>query len=106
MAQQQANGVAKGATSQAQSVPGAGGLQEKVQGATKGILSSIEGFGGWAMSKGSQLLDRVFPPEQRASLLAKLQSFMLSNPKLSVSRLPPTIARGKEQCVLTNVCVN
>ena len=31
------------------------------------------------------MLDKVFPPEKRSALLAKLQAFMLKNPKLSVS---------------------
>jgi len=66
------NGIAKGA-------------QDKVQGATSGILGSIEGWGNWIAAKGKSLLDSVFPPEKRASFLAKLQSFMLKNPKLSVS---------------------
>ncbi|EMC96967.1 hypothetical protein BAUCODRAFT_434317 [Baudoinia panamericana UAMH 10762] len=76
MADQAMNGVksAQGATS---------GLQQKVQSTTTGILGSIEGFGGWISAKGMQLVDRIFPPEQRASVLAKLQAFMLRNPKLS-----------------------
>jgi hypothetical protein len=68
------NGMAKGA-------------QDKVEGATSGILGSIEGWGNWIAAKGKSLLDGVFPPEKRASLLSKLQSFMLKNPKLSVSCL-------------------
>ncbi len=63
----------------------ASGAQDKVQGYTSSILSGVQGFLGsiqaWAMG----LLDRFFPPEQRAELLGKLQGFMLSNPKLSVS---------------------
>ena len=66
------NGVAKGA-------------QGKIEGATSGILGSIEGWGNWIAAKGKSLLDSVFPPEKRASFLAKLQAFMLKNPKLSVS---------------------
>jgi len=81
-------GKAQGAT---------GGVQEKVQGATKGILGTIEGFGNWVSLKGKQLLDRVFPPEQRASLLAKLQAFMLKNPKLSV-RISHPHAKGGSPC--------
>lgn len=65
------NGIAKGA-------------QDKVQGATSGILGTIEGWGNWIAAKGKSLLDSVFPPEKRASFLAKLQAFMLKNPKLSV----------------------
>lgn len=68
------NGIAKGA-------------QDKVQGATSGILGTIEGWGNWIAAKGKSLLDSVFPPEKRASFLAKLQAFMLKNPKLSVSLL-------------------
>jgi hypothetical protein len=75
------NGIAKGA-------------QNKVEGATSGILSSIEGWGNWIAAKGKSLLDSVFPPEKRASFLAKLQSFMLKNPKLSVS-----LFAGGEYCL-------
>ncbi|KAK5677407.1 hypothetical protein LTS10_009977 [Elasticomyces elasticus] len=60
-----------------------GGLGEKVQSATTGILGKIEGFGGWITGLGKSLLDRLISPEQRANLLAKLQKFMLANPKLS-----------------------
>jgi hypothetical protein len=67
-----ANGIAKGA-------------QDKVQGATSGILGSIEGWGNWIAAKGKDMLDKVFPPEKRAAFLSKLQAFMLKNPKLSVS---------------------
>lgn len=61
------------------------GTQDKIQGATTGILGSIEGWGNWITAKGKAMLDRVFPPEMRAAFLAKLQAFMLANPKLSVS---------------------
>jgi hypothetical protein len=71
-------GAAGGATS---------GLQDKVSSATTGILGRIEGIGNWIALKGKALLDRFFPPEKRASFLAKIQAFMLRNPKLSVS--PP-----------------
>lgn len=61
----------------------ASGAQDKVQGYTNTVLSSIDGIfasiRSWAMS----ILDRFFPPEQRAAFLAKIQEFMLSNPKLS-----------------------
>ena len=66
------NGVAKG-------------TQDKIQGATSGILGTIEGWGNWIAAKGKSLLDSVFPPEKRSAFLAKLQAFMLKNPKLSVS---------------------
>ena len=72
----------KGATKPAEGVTG--GLQDKVQGATSGVLGAVEGWGSWIAAKGMSIVDRIFPPEQRASLLAKLQAFMLKNPKLSV----------------------
>ncbi|KAK3717772.1 hypothetical protein LTR37_005543 [Vermiconidia calcicola] len=59
------------------------GAQNRVEGYTSGILSSIEGYGSKAATWAQDLLDRFFPPEQRAALLAKLQDFMLANPKLS-----------------------
>lgn len=61
------------------------GTQDKIQSATTGILGSIEGWGNWITAKAKAMLDRVFPPETRAAFLAKLQAFMLANPKLSVS---------------------
>lgn len=80
-------------TSKAPKAPGpVGGVQDKIQGATTGILSSVEGWGGWVAAKGQSIVDRIFPPEQRASLLAKIQAFMLKNPKLSV-RPPPYTGR-------------
>ncbi|KAK5130755.1 hypothetical protein LTR08_001700 [Meristemomyces frigidus] len=74
----QAQNATKGATDQAP-----GGLGDKVQGATDGVLKSVEGWGGWIAAKGQALVDKIISPEQRASLLAKLQSFMLKNPKIS-----------------------
>ncbi|KAL1590742.1 hypothetical protein WHR41_00711 [Cladosporium halotolerans] len=59
------------------------GTQDKIQSATTGILGSIEGWGNWITAKAKAMLDRVFPPETRAAFLAKLQAFMLANPKLS-----------------------
>jgi hypothetical protein len=76
----QANGIAKGA-------------QDKVQGATSGVLGSIEGWGNWAKTKGMEMLDKVIPPEKRAALLSKLQAFMLKNPKLSVSSVHVGLSR-------------
>lgn len=61
------------------------GAHEKAQGATSDILGSIEGWGDWIAAWGKGMLDKIFPPEKRAAFLSKLQSFMLSNPKLSVS---------------------
>ena len=56
-----------------------------IEGATNGILSTVEGWGTWAANKGRAVVDRIFPPEQRSAFLAKIQSFMLKNPKISVS---------------------
>jgi len=75
----QAQQTVKGAPQQAQNAGGG------IQGATSGILSSIEGWGNWIAGKGKAVVDRIFPPEQRSKFLAAVQSFMLKNPKLSVS---------------------
>ncbi|KAI7227624.1 hypothetical protein KC330_g8309 [Hortaea werneckii] len=83
-AQQTAKGAAAG--EKTQNAPGAaaaGGVQKGVEGATSGILGTIEGWGNWIAGKGKEVMDRVITPEQRASVLAKLQEFMLKNPKLS-----------------------
>ncbi|KAI7157329.1 hypothetical protein KC349_g5687 [Hortaea werneckii] len=84
-AQQTAKGAAAG--EKTPNAPGAGaaagGVQKGVEGATSGILGTIEGWGNWIAGKGREVMDRVITPEQRASILAKLQEFMLKNPKLS-----------------------
>ena len=58
--------------------------QSKVQDTTSDALSTLDAFAtnisGWARG----LLDRFIPAEKRAELLAKLQEFMLANPKISV----------------------
>ncbi|KAI7524984.1 hypothetical protein KC331_g17804 [Hortaea werneckii] len=80
----QAQQTAKGAGEKTPNAPGAaGGVQKGVEGATSGILGTIEGWGNWIAGKGREVMDRVITPEQRASILAKLQEFMLKNPKLS-----------------------
>jgi len=79
----QAQQTAKKAGEKTQNAPAAGGVQKGVEGATSGILGKIEGWGNWIAGKGREVMDRVIPPEQRASILAKLQEFMLKNPKLS-----------------------
>jgi hypothetical protein len=63
------------------------GVQEKVKGATDGLLSKIDAISGWVYAKGTSIIDSIFPPEKRAAFLAKLQDFMLRNPKLSVGCL-------------------
>lgn len=67
------------------------GVQGKLQDTTSGILASIQNYAGWIAAKGQDFVDRIFPPEQRANFLAKLQSFMLANPKLSVSSPSQTL---------------
>ena len=90
----QVTGVTKGATGKvggaAGQAPGpvggvAGNAQSYIDNATEGILASITGWGNFVAAKAKELLDRIFPPEQRNALLSKIQSFMLANPKLSVS---------------------
>ena len=60
------------------------GVQEKAEGYTSGIMSSLQGWGSMIVSWGQGVLDRFIPPEQRATILAKIQDFMLANPKISV----------------------
>lgn len=74
--QDQAKGATKGTP--------AAGVQDKIESGTNTLLSSIGSMASTVTAKGQALVDSVFPPEKRAALLAKLQSFMLSNPKLSV----------------------
>ncbi|KAK4501699.1 hypothetical protein PRZ48_007508 [Zasmidium cellare] len=59
------------------------GAQEKVKTATDSALGSIQNIGNKVAAKGQSVIDSMFPPEKRAAFLAKLQSFMLANPKLS-----------------------
>lgn len=68
------------------------GAQDKVQSTTSVVLNRIEGWGNWIAAKGKAILDSIFPPEKRNAFLAKLQAFMLKNPKLSVC-LPTTTQR-------------
>jgi hypothetical protein len=49
-----------------------------------GILNSIQGIAGKLGSTFQNVLDRIFPPEQRAEMLSKLQGFAVNNPKLAV----------------------
>jgi hypothetical protein len=48
-----------------------------------GILSSLQGILGSLQSKAQGVIDSLFPPEKRAEVLARLQAFVISNPKLS-----------------------
>lgn len=72
-----------------------GGIGDKVNSATSGVLGKIEGWGNWVAMKGKALLDRFFPPEQRSKFLAMIQSFMLKNPKLSVRTSATSTLPGK-----------
>lgn len=47
------------------------------------LLNSVQGLGGKLLGKGQAFIDSLFPPEKRAELMAKLQSFALNNPKLA-----------------------
>ncbi|KAJ9661736.1 hypothetical protein H2201_006407 [Coniosporium apollinis] len=47
------------------------------------ILDTIQGFLGGLGDGATGILDSFFPPEKRAEVLARLQSFAVGNPKLS-----------------------
>jgi len=49
-----------------------------------GVLNFAKGLVDSVVAKGSNILNAVFPPEQRAALLTKLQAFAAANPKLAV----------------------
>ena len=61
--------------------------QDKVQSYTTGALSTLDTLTTQITGWGQGILDRFIPPEQRAALVAKVQEFMLANPKLSVRTL-------------------
>ena len=61
------------------------GLQQKAQAGSDKVLSSLDGLASKVFAKGKNIIDGIFPPEKRAAFLARLQDFMLRNPKLSVS---------------------
>jgi len=48
-----------------------------------GLLNSLQGILGSIGSGFQNILDRILPPEKRAEIFAKLQSFALNNPKLA-----------------------
>lgn len=77
------SGVQEKAQDAAKGTP-VSGVQEKVQGATDSALSYVDSFSSKVFAKGQAIVDSIFPPEKRAAFLAKLQDFMLRNPKLSV----------------------
>lgn len=55
--------------------------------ALSGVMGKIEGLGGAIGLKGKAMIDSIFPPEKRNALLAKIQSFAMKNPKLSVNTI-------------------
>ena len=92
----QAQQATKGAT---------GGAEGAVNTATSGILSKIEGWGSWVAGKGMGIVDSIFPPEKRSAFLAKIQAFMLKNPKLSVSAHAGSMeVRREVRPLLTSFC--
>ncbi|KAF2142956.1 uncharacterized protein K452DRAFT_269559 [Aplosporella prunicola CBS 121167] len=48
-----------------------------------GILTTIQNLAGDFKDKGQNVIDSLFPPEKRAEMLARLQSFAINNPKLA-----------------------
>lgn len=66
----------------------ANGVSEKAESYTSGIFASLQGLGSKVAQWAQSVLDKVISPEQRASILAKIQEFMLANPKLSVTQHP------------------
>jgi hypothetical protein len=49
-----------------------------------GALNLVQGFANSLVTKASNILNAVFPPEKRAALLEKLKAFAATNPKLAV----------------------
>lgn len=66
------------------------GLQDKVEAGSDKVLSSLDGIATKVFAKGKSVIDAIFPPEKRAAFLARLQDFMLRNPKLSASLSRPS----------------
>lgn len=62
------------------------GIQKKAEAGTDKVLSTVDGLASKIFAKGKSVIDGIFPPEKRAAFIARLQDFMLRNPKLSVSR--------------------
>lgn len=61
------------------------GIQKKAEAGTDRVLSTLDGLAGRIFAKGKSVIDGIFPPEKRAAFIARLQDFMVRNPKLSVS---------------------
>ncbi|KAF2841504.1 hypothetical protein M501DRAFT_990011 [Patellaria atrata CBS 101060] len=47
------------------------------------VLDTVQGLASNVVGKGKNILDSIFPPEKRAEVLTKLQTFALNNPKLA-----------------------
>ncbi|KAF2474100.1 uncharacterized protein BDR25DRAFT_280824 [Lindgomyces ingoldianus] len=48
-----------------------------------GVLNSVTAIFGSIQNTFQNVLDRIFPPEKRAEVFAKLQAFAINNPKLA-----------------------
>jgi len=48
-----------------------------------GLLDTVQALAGTLKLKGMGVIDSLFPPEKRAELWARLQTFVVNNPKLS-----------------------
>lgn len=59
------------------------GIQNKAEAGTDKVLSTVDGLASKIFAKGKSVIDGIFPPEKRAAFIARLQDFMLRNPKLS-----------------------
>lgn len=49
------------------------------------ILSTVSNVAGDLKLKAQNVLDNLFPPEKRAEIFARIQAFIVQNPKVSVS---------------------
>ncbi|KAM3417637.1 hypothetical protein BST61_g5873 [Cercospora zeina] len=58
-------------------------IQKKTEAGTDKVLGTLDGLASKVLAKGKSVIDGIFPPEKRAAFIAKLQDFMLRNPKLS-----------------------
>lgn len=59
-----------------------------------GMTGALQGTLGGMINQGQNFLDRIFPPEKRNELWAKLSKFATEKPMLAVGALPsrlPTV---------------
>jgi len=65
-----------------------------------GVGGYLQGSVGGLVNYGSSFLDKILPPEQRATLMAKINKFAAEKPALAVStspspaRAPRPVSRG------------